>query len=73
MSGGVHLRDLAFGQANSEETSQRWRAVGDTAFELSSPGIIPRPPAPITMRVTPAAIPILNNCCWLARRSCVLL
>ena len=30
-SGGIHLRDLAHGQHSSEETSQRWRAVGDTA------------------------------------------
>ena len=29
-SGGIHLGDLASGQHNSEETSQRWRAVGDT-------------------------------------------
>ena len=29
-SGGVHLLDLAPGQHSSEETSQRWRAVGGT-------------------------------------------
>ena len=29
-SGGAHLRGLASGQHSSEETSQRWRAVGDT-------------------------------------------
>ena len=29
-SGGGHLRDLARGLHNSEETWQRWRAVGDT-------------------------------------------
>ena len=27
---GAHLRDLAPGQHSSEETSQRWRVVGDT-------------------------------------------
>ena len=26
----IHLRDLVSGQHSSEETSQRWRAVGDT-------------------------------------------
>ena len=29
-SGGAHLRDLAPGLHSSEETSQRWRAVGDS-------------------------------------------
>ena len=29
-SGGAHLRGLAPGQHSSEETSQRWRVVGDT-------------------------------------------
>ena len=29
-SGGIHLRDLAPGKHSSEETSQRWEAVGDT-------------------------------------------
>ena len=29
-SGGAHLRGLAPGLRSSEETSQRWRAVGDT-------------------------------------------
>ena len=28
---GIHLRGLASGQHSSKETSQRWRAVGDTA------------------------------------------
>ena len=28
-SGGAHLRGLAPGLHSSEETSQRWRAVGD--------------------------------------------
>ena len=29
-SGGAHLRDLAPGRHSSEESSQWWRAVGDT-------------------------------------------
>ena len=29
-SGGAHLRGLAPGVHSSEETSQRWRAVGNT-------------------------------------------
>ena len=29
-SGGAHLRCFASGQHSSEETSQRWRVVGDT-------------------------------------------
>ena len=31
----ANLRDLASGQDSSEETSQRWRAAGDTAFDLT--------------------------------------
>ena len=46
---GIHLRGLAPGQHSSEETSQRWRAVGDTVSDLIGPGIKPRPPAPIAM------------------------
>ena len=40
-SGGVHLRGLAPGQHSSEKTSQRWRAVDDTASNLIGPGIEP--------------------------------
>ena len=29
-SGGAHLRGAALGPHSSEQTSQRWRAVGDT-------------------------------------------
>ena len=29
-SGGAHLRGSASGPRSSEQTSQRWRAVGDT-------------------------------------------
>ena len=39
--GGIHLRGLAPGQHSSEETSQRWRVVGDTLFDLTGPGIEP--------------------------------
>ena len=39
MSDGDHFRGLAPGQHSSEETSQRWRAVGDTVFDLINPGI----------------------------------
>ena len=38
-SGGAHLRCLAPGQRSSKETSQRWRAVGDTVFGLTGPRI----------------------------------
>ena len=41
-SGGTHLRGKASGQHNSEETSQRWRAVGDTISDLTGPGIEPQ-------------------------------
>ena len=37
-SDGEHVRGLAPGQQSSKETSQRWRAIGETA-NLSSPGI----------------------------------
>ena len=40
-SGGIHLRDLTPGQHSSEETSQRWRAVGDTVSDLTGPGSEP--------------------------------
>ena len=40
-SGGVHLSGLAPGQHSSEETSQRWRAVGDSTSDLTGPGIEP--------------------------------
>ena len=35
---GAHLRGLAPGQHTSEESSQRWRVVGDTA-DLTDRGI----------------------------------
>ena len=40
-SSGAHLRGLAPGLHSSEETSQWWRAVGDTA-DLTGPGIEPQ-------------------------------
>ena len=41
-SAGAHLRCLAPGQNSSEETSQRWRAVGDTVSDLNGPVIKPQ-------------------------------
>ena len=41
-SGGVRPRDLALGQHMSEETSQRWRAVGYTVSDLTGLGIEPK-------------------------------
>ena len=38
-SGGAHLRSLAPLQHSSEETSQRWLAVGDTVSDLTGLGI----------------------------------
>ena len=37
-SGEVHRRSLAPGRHSSEETSQRWRVVGDTVSDLTEPG-----------------------------------
>ena len=36
-----HPRDLAPGQPSSEETSQQWRAVGDTLSDLTGLRIEP--------------------------------
>ena len=44
---GAHLRGLAPGQYSSEETSQRWRVVGDTVPIWPARESNPRPPAPI--------------------------
>ena len=41
-SGGAHLRGLAHGQRSSEETSQRWRVVGDTVTDLTDLGVVPQ-------------------------------
>ena len=38
-SAEAHLRDLAPEQHSSEETSQRWRVVGDTGFDSTRQGI----------------------------------
>ena len=52
-SGGIHLRSLAPERHNSEETSQRWRTVGDTAStDLTGSEIVPTTPAPIVMILT---------------------
>ena len=40
-NGEAHLRGLPPGQHSSEETSQRWRAVGDTVPDLTDPGMEP--------------------------------
>ena len=40
-SDGANFRGLAPGQHSSEETSQRWRAVDDTVFNLTDLGIEP--------------------------------
>ena len=44
-SGGAHLRGSAPGLHSSEETSQRWRAVGDTVPIWPTRDLNPRPPA----------------------------
>ena len=41
-SGRTHLRGLALRQHPSEETSQRWRTVGDIVSDLTDPGIKPQ-------------------------------
>ena len=48
-SSGAHLRDSASGQHSSEETSQRWRAIGDTAHDLTRFRMELRPSASIVM------------------------
>ena len=57
-SGGVHLHDLASGPYNSEETSQRWRADGNTAYVSTGRGMKPRPPASIatSLDTTPTIV-----------------
>ena len=40
--GGGHLSGLAPGQHSSEEISQRWRAVGNTVYDLTGPGMEPQ-------------------------------
>ena len=41
VTGEVHLRCLAPAQLSYEETSQRWRALGDNVSGLTGPGIEP--------------------------------
>ena len=41
-SGGPHLRGLGLGQHSSEETSQRWLAVGNSVSDLTGPKIEPQ-------------------------------
>ena len=38
----AYLRGLSPGQHSSEETSQRWQAVGDKVFDLTGPGVDPQ-------------------------------
>ena len=49
--GGIHLRGLAPGQRSSEGTSQRWRAVGDSASDLNSLETNSRPSMPTAMSI----------------------
>ena len=42
ISDEFHIRDLAPVRHSSEETSQRWRAVGDTVFDLTGSEIEPQ-------------------------------
>ena len=51
-SGEVQLRSIAPGQHISEKTLQRWRAVRDTASDLTGLEIEPRPAAPLTASLT---------------------
>ena len=46
-SGGAHLRGAPFGPHSSEQTSQRWRAVGDTVTIWPTRQSNLTPPAPI--------------------------
>ena len=56
--GKAHLRGVALGQHSSEETSQRWRAVDDTASDLTSLEIEPR-----TLAWTAKSLPLLQRAC----------
>ena len=44
-SGGGHLQGLLPGQHIFEEPSQRWRAVGNTVYNPTGPGIEPKTPS----------------------------
>ena len=52
MSGRTHLRSLAPGLLSSEETLQRWQAIGDTVSDLSEPGIEPQTSRTDSVRLT---------------------
>ena len=52
MSGGTHVRSLAPGLFSSEETLQRWQAIGDTVSDLSEPGIEPQTSRTDSVRLT---------------------
>ena len=53
-SDGAHLCGLAPGQHSFKETLQLWRAIGDTASDLTCPGIKPK-----TSRIDSD---VLHNC-----------
>ena len=50
--GGVNLRGLALGQHSFEETSLRWRVVGDNVFNFTGLGMKPQTSAPIASTLT---------------------
>ena len=54
----AHLRGLAPGLHSSEETSQRWRVVGDTVSIWPARESNPRPPAPIACASTQLAFAV---------------
>ena len=56
MSGGVYdvrLRGVASGQQSYEKLSQQWRAVGDTAYDVTGPVIKPQTSASIAVSFAP--------------------
>ena len=60
-SGGANRRRLAHGQHSFEDMWQRWRAISDTAFDLTDPGIKPRSPASSAISLTTTAIGRLSR------------
>ena len=48
--------------ARFEKMSQRWRAVGNTVSDLTSPRLEPQTSSSIDKRVT--AQPTVENICW---------
>ena len=60
-SGGIHLRDLALGQHSSDETSQRWRPLGNTVSDFIARKSNPRPSASFFV-VRLLRSPLDNSC-----------